>query len=339
MVMQFPHFCAVTLLAVIHGATGLDVVAVDHAAHASSLLRSDNNTKDHALLQGVYLPPLFRHTDDIYDLHRKNIAASEGLSDDMLTHIPDDDSCLAFDVGAGVGAFTDQIIEHRPKCKVVAFEAVQDLSSYLKDRLQNNPNVVVVDQAVADHSGSQIMYRSANDKMASSIEKDDKFMKPEKVSSTTLTDYCLSKRITKVSAIRVDVSGGEWRVLRGMHGLVEGNKTIKPIIIATIHTAGTASSQAANQRSGEFQWFFDNGYQQVDSDVLNGDRVVLMPKTPYTAPAPATPDTRLANKPATTSLAVIRVWGITVIMAVALMGGVYFMKKRKTGEQTTSMAS
>jgi len=326
--------CALALLAVLHGAelvSGLDSVTtqviLDHGA-TSRLVRVQQHDQDEqdALLEHQYLPKKYRHADDMLDAYRKRQTEALGsLSDDILVHLPDDESCLVFDVGANVGTFTDEVVAKRPSCKVVAFDPVEEISSYLIDRHQNNPKVVVEEMAVSDLSGAKIFYKSTSSDFdaSSSLTKSSPDQTPEKVTATSLTDYVHTHGLasSQVHAVKVDVSSGEWRVLSGMRSLLQVSKQ-PPMILMTIG-AGKEESQERNQEKEEIEWLFAHGYKRINYKAGVAQDLLLMPNAPYVPPA----QHRLAPSPRT--VAVMRVWFVCFGISMALMALVCVVKNRQ----------
>jgi len=335
------------LIASIHGAISVAVLdgsgsiqmTLDHGASATIVRKDEHPIVTEAegkLLETQYLPQKFRHRDDVMDKYRSQLAElSAGLSDDILKHLPNSTSCLVFDIGANVGTFTDEVIAKRPDCRVIAFEPIEEVFSYFVDKHKNNINIIAEPLAVSDKSGPKIFYQDAAFSTAfagSSLEKISPDQKPQKVTATTLTDYFHSWHPDmgdpQVHAIRIDVSGGEWRVLHGMHELLETRKNL-PIIMVKTGT-GKAGTKQAKQEVEEMEWLFTHGYKRSD-DTLSGPReLVLMPTVPFTVPAAVS--RTLPKFP----WVVIRVWCIVIGLAVLLMYGVWKLKSQKMQLQSAA---
>lgn len=350
--MQFSSLRVSALLAFIQWADlvstlelGSDQTNLGHAGVPRLVRRPEKNAmtpQDMQILfkdqsQDGYLPQQFRHADDLLDDYRTRLAQASGpLSEDVLAHLPNDESCLVFDVGANVGTFTDQVTSKKPGCTVIAFEPVEELASYMIDRHKNNPKVVIEDLAVSDISGQKILYKSSKDLQASSLQKDSPDQKPEKVTATSLADYSRVHELTKqsVHAIKVDVAGGEWRVLHGMRSLIEGQTHFKPIIIMRTGS-GKAESLERKQEASEIEYLFDNGYKRMTYSLGDTHDLILMPVSPwsnaswYSPVMPLKPVARILKTPSAKMWAMIRVWCIVVFVAVLLMSGVWAAVKKQ----------
>ncbi len=142
---------------------------------------------------------------------------------------------VVFDVGANVGLWTQEVLKYHPDVTVHLFEPVtqvyHSLLKNLSHSLETNqlfPNNVALSRNLGvqyftfyeDNSTLSSFYRRN-----SNVERLVKVQPPTTlpVFTTTLDNYCKSKKITHIHFLKIDVEGGELDVLYSGKNLLERN--------------------------------------------------------------------------------------------------------------------
>jgi FkbM family methyltransferase len=152
------------------------------------------------------------------------------LNDEVLPGI------AVLDIGAHVGCHT--LLAARlvgPGGKVFAFEPSPDNFALLQKNVTLNgyDNVVLIQKAVADRSGTVTFYLSPEGNDRNSIYEDSRT--PQlgtslEVSSVSIDDFLEQQGWPQIHLIKVDVEGAEQLVLKGMSKLLERTRDLVLII-------------------------------------------------------------------------------------------------------------
>jgi FkbM family methyltransferase len=122
------------------------------------------------------------------------------------------------DVGANIGLSALELARATgPKGKVIAFEPQPDTAARLKANLDANGagNVEIVTAAVGAASGSVTFHESAQPTLSSASVVPPELVRSFEVPITTLDTVWLQAGSPRVSALKIDVEGGELAVLDG----------------------------------------------------------------------------------------------------------------------------
>ncbi len=165
----------------------------------------------------------------------------------------------AFDVGANIGSYTEQLALLAPR--VVAFEPDLDTAQHILSR--RFPNVEVVTKAVSDRNGTgRLLVPVAGAKRMSALAtlevQDETAGKYEanKVETITLDDYASSN----VGFVKIDVEGHEHKVLQGASRLIENQRPVFLIEMEDRHRPGAI---------WEMKHFFDR-FNYIGYFIFNG---------------------------------------------------------------------
>lgn len=124
-----------------------------------------------------------------------------------------------FDVGANEGQTVYWIKHHQPDAHIYSFEPVASTFQKLKKGVSSYPNCTVEHLALggaeeqktiklfSDFSVLNSLNENAMNNAEDAIE--------EKISITTLDNYCISKNIQKIDLLKIDTEGYELNVLMG----------------------------------------------------------------------------------------------------------------------------
>ena len=123
------------------------------------------------------------------------------------------------DIGANLGYYT--AIASRlagDNGLVIAFEPEPNFFKLLSRNIGRNnmKNTACFELAIAEKNGLTNLYLSNENKGHNSIIKSEELKTSVQVKTTTLDDFLLSQKITKVNIIKMDVEGAEILALEGM---------------------------------------------------------------------------------------------------------------------------
>ena len=161
-----------------------------------------------------------------------------------------------FDVGANIGLSALEFARAAgPDGLVISFEPHPDTAGRLAANLHENgvANVRIVQSAVGAASGTVTFHESAQATMSSASIIPPDLVRSFEVPVTTVDAVWLDAGCPRVSALKIDVEGGELNVLRGAGALLAqerpailieawGPEQLNPIA-AMLSAAGYAQSQ------------------------------------------------------------------------------------------------
>jgi len=160
---------------------------------------------------------------------------------------------VAYDVGAYVGFFT--LLLARACARVVAFEPNPESRKRLQENVELNrlDNCRIHPQAVADRVGEGLYHPSKNRSPLQGHLDDPEYplssrtppVRPFPVPVTTLDHFVYGEGNPPPNLVKIDVEGGEVRVLRGMSRLL---KEQQPRVICEVHNHALAEETAARLR-------------------------------------------------------------------------------------------
>ena len=140
----------------------------------------------------------------------------------------DDNQAAIIDVGAHKGYYSKLAKSLMPQARVIAFEPQDRLFGVLKTTAQKY-KFEVVKKAVADMPGEMVIYDRADREFSyygsqfkEVIENRGFETRAEKVGVTTIDEYCKENKIEKISLLKIDVEGGEIKVLQGAREMIAG---------------------------------------------------------------------------------------------------------------------
>jgi FkbM family methyltransferase len=142
---------------------------------------------------------------------------------------------VIFEVGAHHGNVLARFKGLAPNCQLHAFEPSQTSFEKLRARFGNDPQIVLNQKAVSNEIGVTPFYENNFDETNSllpSVHVDEnidaltKVCGIAQVETTTLDSYALSKGISDIDFIKIDVQGSSFGVLEGAKSLLE-NKAVR----------------------------------------------------------------------------------------------------------------
>jgi len=185
--------------------------------------------------------------------------------------------CVMIDVGANVGAFSRQVMQLRPDCTVYAFEPVDELYSYAKDKLAGNAKAFLNHAALCAAPGTSTIYRNQTgnkgwNTMETNASKSS--MAAETITCVKFDDYAASEGPGlplpgPPAFVKIDVEGYEYSVINGMHEQFTQWQAAGKLPILHIEVGwGVNGHPNWAAEEAEFEWLFAHGYQRFDYKVI-----------------------------------------------------------------------
>ena len=144
-------------------------------------------------------------------------------------------SCLTkepvvFDIGGHFGETIEAYRRVLPASTMHSFEPFPESFATLSRRFGDVPKVSLHQLAVSEATGQSVLYVNSNSLMNSlramlpddaTFGSDGRNVGEITVSTTTLDDFCGANSISVIDILKIDVEGGELRVLAGATGLLD----------------------------------------------------------------------------------------------------------------------
>lgn len=138
---------------------------------------------------------------------------------------------VAFDVGANVGDWTEELLKFNAAADVHAFEPVSSTRKVFEEKAFP-PSVHLCPFGLSDHATEQTIYDYGNDGGMNSIyrrtdlESRNSALRPstEQIDLQTLDAYADEKSIERIDFLKIDVEGHELSVLRGAARMLAENR-------------------------------------------------------------------------------------------------------------------
>lgn len=215
---------------------------------------------------------IIRSIDDWEKIINKSVKISLKM---LLPYIKD--AKVFVDVGANIGAFTQNIIANKPDITVHSFEPVSVYFQRCKQKFRTNKRIIVNNFALSDSAGKvQLFLDSENLGWNTMIkEKTSSDMKEETVNTITFDEYAEKNKIERIDIMKIDVEGSEFRVLKGMKKTLS-KLSKKPVILCEIGW-GYDSHPNWNEEVKVFEWLFSIGYKRFDYNVKGTRDVLFIP--------------------------------------------------------------
>lgn len=154
------------------------------------------------------------------------------------------------DVGAHIGSFFSEVLDHEPTARVVAIEAMPDKIAILRRKF---PGVTFHECAVSEAKGTATFYINHVSSGFSSLGRPVESLRSQVTEITVAVerlDDLLSS--SEVDMIKIDVEGGELGVLRGAERLVADSRP------AILFESGSGGFNDLNYPWEDlWQWFDD----------------------------------------------------------------------------------
>lgn len=134
---------------------------------------------------------------------------------------------LIFDVGANVGNYTLAVL-NKNKCNIYAFEPNPPTADRLSNNLAPFKQVQVIELGMSDIVGEADIFDRDEQESTSQaslyrevfVSTERKEIKSTKIKLTTIDTFCNEKNIDKISLLKIDTEGNEYRILQGSRQLI-----------------------------------------------------------------------------------------------------------------------
>jgi|tagenome__1003787_1003787.scaffolds.fasta_scaffold20844716_2 FkbM family methyltransferase len=148
----------------------------------------------------------------------------------VLTIVGAEPANTVFDVGANVGEWTASALASFPDAQIHAFELVPDTAERLARRFRADPRVVVNACGLdADAAEIEVTYYPSFSEGSGVNDAHPGFDAETRAARVVAGDeYCRERGIESIDFLKIDVEGGEQRVLAGFDGML-GTRAIKAI--------------------------------------------------------------------------------------------------------------
>lgn len=180
---------------------------------------------------------------------------------------------LITDVGANIGFYTNffaRLVGREGE--VHAFEPEAANYKFLSNRLSNQENIILNQQAVGHQTGNVEFYISSHLNVDHRAYNDGENRKKISVDSTTLDAYFPSGK--RVDLIKIDVQGFEYQALMGMERVLTDNDSI--IVVLEYFPFGL---EMAGSNSGELRRHLtENGFSLYS--ISRGGNMVMLNNEP-----------------------------------------------------------
>lgn len=185
------------------------------------------------------------------------------------------DNAVFIDVGANVGVFTEAILKRRKNITVHLFEPVPKYNEWLEKKFEGQSKIKVNKQALSDENGTFSIWTDSSNLGWNTMisEKASENMIEFPINAIVFDEYAQQHAIKKIDAIKIDVEGAEYRVLKGMRKTLSLLKK-KPVIICEIGWGKNANPNW-NLEVEMFEWMFENGYKRFDYNKIEQTMDVL----------------------------------------------------------------
>ncbi|GAA3772585.1 hypothetical protein GCM10022271_00830 [Corallibacter vietnamensis] len=182
------------------------------------------------------------------------------------------------DIGSNIGYYSLLASKSNSKIKAFAFEPALGPKYYLEKNIKLNHfqnKIESIDLAISDSTGEIDFYEVQNKKYKylnynlagegnAGTKKTSRNFKVNKVKSTTLSNFIISRSLNKIDLIKIDTEGTEAIILNS--GLDEIKK-LEPIIICEtlFNTIESDLENIFNSLDYEFYNHTDNGLKKVET--------------------------------------------------------------------------
>ncbi|MEO6707243.1 MAG: FkbM family methyltransferase [Ginsengibacter sp.] len=136
---------------------------------------------------------------------------------------------VIFDIGANRGTVVETYLNYFPDATIYAFEPFPDSFDMLKNRFASQKNVHCVESAVASSKGLKEFFVNRNVDTNSLLKPQKTGLRSDEqvnntgiisVDTLILDDFCKAKGIDHMHILKMDIQGGEFDALKGLHNML-----------------------------------------------------------------------------------------------------------------------
>jgi FkbM family methyltransferase len=188
----------------------------------NSLKSVFDNQKGQRFLEKVHLVVLYLQN---YGLCGEcDTSGEENAMKLIAAKINSKPNVVIFDVGANIGKYTNSFVSFlKTNYKVYCFEPLNTTFEILKKNTETNKNVTPFCLGLGDKTEETVIYSNEKTNTQSSLIPRDmshwgneyNLSTPNKISITTLDEFCKDNQIGFIDFLKVDVEGFEWQFFKG----------------------------------------------------------------------------------------------------------------------------
>jgi len=136
---------------------------------------------------------------------------------------------IIFDIGANRGTIVETYLNYFPDSTIYAFEPFPDSFDILKNRFYSNSKVQCFESAVSSGTGVKEFFVNKNVDTNSLLRPQKTGLRSDEqvnnrsvinVETLFLDEFCKEKGINHIHILKMDIQGGEFDVLKGLHNML-----------------------------------------------------------------------------------------------------------------------
>ena len=135
---------------------------------------------------------------------------TDKIYDNIFNEITELDNCI--DIGCNIGLFTDLLVEMEAS-NVISVEINNSAINTFNKLHQNNSNVKLITKAISDENGELEIFEDPSNSLVSSLYQNhtSNLVNKNTVQSITLDSLFNDEKIEKLSLLKMDIEGGEYK--------------------------------------------------------------------------------------------------------------------------------
>lgn len=173
---------------------------------------------------------------------------------------------VIYDVGANVGAFSNEILERYKDARLVLFEPVKDFYQHLKEKFAENKNVSVFNFALVDDTRFLNISKDPNNLGYNTLSEISQYGHVEEINGISLSKIIKIESIPLPDLIKVDVENSEHLFVEGCKDLFSYHLPRKIVMEIGVLKANLLWEQEQKM----FEYLFSLGYNRFDYTQFTG---------------------------------------------------------------------
>lgn len=137
---------------------------------------------------------------------------------------------IIFDIGANIGEYSKSLSTIFPTANIFSFEPSPVTFLELQKNTKGYLNITPVNVGFSDKIENRFLYSDEEKSGLASIYNRRldhlkiKFNRKEKIKLITIDDYCKKNNIKRISFLKIDAEGNEYRILQGASNMIKSRK-------------------------------------------------------------------------------------------------------------------
>ncbi len=166
---------------------------------------------------------------------------------------------VIFDCGANIGLYSINLAKLYPEASIHAFEPLEYNFNLLKKNADlNGFKIISFNQNGVGEKPETLKIKFGNKKSGASIYVDEyNNAGTEDIQIVRLDDYCDSKQIDHIDLLKIDVEGGELKVLKGAKEILKKS----PKCMVVVEVIQKHLEAAGDDAKSLFELMFELGYK------------------------------------------------------------------------------